>query len=159
MLLFMLAATLVYGVLAGIAVVTGRDAMAGQSGLMISVALSGWLAPTLSTWLVAEGVRLVSARRLLHVKLAMPVRRVALGGMAGVLGSVLGVLGMAGLDRTEFPDAAITGLAAALATLVVVLPTARVRRGACLHCEYSFEGATPGAMGVCVECGTDLHAA
>jgi hypothetical protein len=157
MRLFMLGATVVYGVLAGIAIVTGREDMAGQSRLMVSVALSAWLAPTLATWLMAEAVHAISPRRPLHRRISMPIRRLALGSAAGLLGSVVGVLGMAGLDRTEIPDAAITGLAAALATAVVLLPTSRVRRGACLHCGYSFEGATPAAGGVCVECGASVH--
>jgi hypothetical protein len=155
----LLAASAVYGMLTVSAIVFGRDQLGGQSHLWLSVVLSSFVAPALATWFVAEGLHVLSPRRLLQRNLKMPIRRMALGGLAGVLGCILGVLGMAGLDRYGVPDAAITAAGAAIATLLVIVPTTRIRKGECLHCRYSFAGATPASKGVCAECGSDLMAA
>ena len=71
----------------------------------------------------------------------------------------LGVLAMALLDKYTIPDAALTAAAAALTTILVILPTARIRKGECLHCRYSLAGATLTSKGLCTECGERLGAA
>ncbi|HVU64131.1 MAG TPA: hypothetical protein VHC70_09150 [Phycisphaerales bacterium] len=157
MFLLCLAASLVYAFLAIVAIVFDHAQL--ESGrMMASVVLSGFLAPTIATWLAAEALNLLSPRRLLSRKLSMPVRRLTFGAIAGILASVLGVLGMALLDKYAVPDAALTGAAAMFTTVAVILPTARIRRGECLYCRYSLAGATPASKGVCAECGADAMA-
>ena len=157
MIRFLLACSAVYGALAASAVVMGRYELQEGRWLAVSVVLSSWLAPTLGAWVAAEGLQYVSPRRALDRRVRMPLKRIALGLAVGVLGSVLGVLGMAAADRTVVPDVALMGAASVIATLVALVPTERVRRGVCVFCGYSQTGATPVARGVCTECGADSY--
>jgi hypothetical protein len=148
---------MVYGLLAVSAVVMGRYELQSGRWLAWSVVLSSWLAPTLGAWIAAEALHFISPRRVLDRRLRMPLKRIALGLGAGLLGSVLGVLAMAVADRTVVPDVALMGAASVIATLAVLAPTERARRGVCVFCGYSQAGATPAARGVCTECGADLY--
>lgn len=154
----MLSCSLVYGVIGAIAVAMGRVELEGF-GLVVSVVFSSWIVPTLGAWVAVEGLNFISPRRVLDRRLSMPLKRIALGVAAGMLGSVAGVLGMAALDATVMPDAAIMGLASALAALATLVPMERSRRGVCVQCGYSQAGATPGARGVCAECGVSVYGA
>lgn len=158
MIFFLLCASAVYAVITGIALVTGADDLNREPRLMLSVLLSGWLVPTMTTWIVAEITHALTPRRVFDRRLFMPVRRVVLGLLSGVIGSVLGVIVMALLDNSAIPDAALTAAAAAVATVLVILPIDRVRKGVCVYCGYSLAGATPAAGGVCSECGQSTMA-
>jgi hypothetical protein len=159
MFLLCLAASLIYGTLTISALAFDQGSLGGSGRMMTTVILSGWLAPTIATWLAAESLHFLSPRRALTRTLAMPIRRLALGAAAGALACILGVLGMALLDTSAIPDAAITSAAAAFTTIAVLIPTARIRSGECLHCRYSLAGATPAGKGICTECGADTMAA
>jgi FtsH-binding integral membrane protein len=157
MVRFVVSCSLVYAAMCVCALVMSQDELRGEGRMAMSAVFSSWIAPTLAVWLAAEGLQLVWPRRALDRRISMPVKRIGLGVAAGVVGTVLGVLGMAALDRTVVPDAALMGVAGAVAALVVLVPTERSRRGVCVYCGYSQVGATPGAGGVCVECGKSAY--
>lgn len=106
--------------------------------------------PPLAAWVVAEGVHLLSPRRLFDRRATAPVARALLGVITGVLGFIIAVAALPLVENT-LPDAVTLAAASALGTAVPVLALARTRRGHCALCGYDLRGLP--RMDQCPECG------
>lgn len=123
--------------------------------------------PVCTACLTTEVVLYVLPKRLFHRGVRAPVRRVALGLVAGVVGAALGgvsyvYLGYSGDVYSPYSaarpwfESALLGGGAAAGALLVLLPLPRVRRGRCVRCGYDLAAMTPRAAGKCAECGCDV---
>lgn len=124
-------------------------------------------APASAAWIATECMQFVFPSRLLDPRVRAPVRRLAAGVVAGLLGAAAGATGVifltisAGAYRASsnpLLDAAILGGGSALGVVMVLTVMPRVRPGRCVHCGYDLAAMTPRAGGRCAECGADVMA-
>ncbi len=156
--LLILGSALVYGALLITAVGMEHDYLFSLQRHLLSLALSAFVVPVVSTWLVTEFVNIASPRRLFDRRIHARLQRFTLGLIAGTLGACISALALALLDMS-LPDSLLTGASAACAAGIVLVPLSHARRGHCIHCGYDLSGACilAGKAGaVCSECGTDL---
>lgn len=106
--------------------------------------------PALASWLTLELVQWFRPARVFDRRLRLSAQRFGLGLLAGAAGVVATALLLPLLGHVV-TDGPISGLSAAVATLMCTGFLRGNKAGACVHCGYDLRGITPGT--VCPECG------
>lgn len=124
-----------------------HDAASASWLFLLVVAL-----PVTAAWVAAEGVHVITPRRMFDHRTPGLARRILLGVVcAGIAASSTALL-LPVADRFV-PESAVMALCAAVCTALPLLFAARLRPGCCVRCGYDLRGLTSEARGRCPECG------
>lgn len=118
------------------------------NGAVIAVKLFG--IPVGAAWLMYELIELARPARAFDRRARRPIRAAIVGLIAGVFSVGATVIAFA-LDAPGQLDLVVVGGAAAVSTVLVLLPLRRVRADRCIRCDYDTRGLT---IPRCSECGT-----
>jgi hypothetical protein len=162
MVRLVVAAALVYGILAGVTLYEERwllfDMLETDVPAM-GVVFTVFVVPLMATWGTAEFISWRSRKRIFDRRLrAQGVRQATAGVVAALVGVAIGTLALVVFDRI-LPDAVLLGMASVCSTALVLLPMRRQSLTACPSCGYDLSGASPAGGGVCTECGFDVFGA
>ena len=149
---FALAYALVVGV-----VLYLDEAVRPNNPWVLSFMLSGLLVPVAAGWVGAELAGLLFRRRLLEPGRSSSMRRGLRGLIAGVVGTIAGMV-LVCVCRVAWEDYWTMAETAAPASAVVSVIGRCVRLGVCGTCGYDLRGLTIAAAGRCPECGETILA-
>lgn len=111
--------------------------------------------PCVCAAMVAQGMQLVSPRRVLDARAGLRVGGLVRGVVVSVMGLVFAAAGVY-FSEVWWVDLCAIGGASALAAVLVLVVAARSKAGECAKCRYDLAGVTLATGGKCPECGVEL---